>query len=72
MLSQLDYCDAIEQGTMLDPKAPRRRVLGLDIDMRAHNRAAIEAHPMANSIDMIEVSSIDPAIIARGYERALP
>ena len=77
MLSLLDYCDAIEQGTMLDPKAPRRRVLGLDIDIRAHNRAAIEAHPMANRIDMIEGSSIDPAIIAqvqdiaRGYERVL-
>jgi cephalosporin hydroxylase len=77
MLSLLDYCDAIEQGMMLDPKAPRRRVLGLDIDIRAHNRAAIEAHPMANRIDMIEGSSIDPAIIAqvqdiaRGYERVL-
>jgi cephalosporin hydroxylase len=77
MLSLLDYCDALEQGAMLDPKAPRRRALGLDIDIRAHNRAAIEAHPMANRIDMIEGSSIDPAIIAqvqdiaRGYERVL-
>ena len=77
MLSLLDYCDAIEQGLMLDTKAPRRRVLGLDIDIRAHNRAAIEAHPMANRIDMIEGSSIDPAIIsqvhdfARGYRRVL-
>jgi len=41
MLSLLDYCDAIKQGTMLDPKAPRRRVLGVDIDIRAHNHAAI-------------------------------
>jgi cephalosporin hydroxylase len=77
LLALLDYCDAIEWGTILDPKAPRRRVLGLDIDIRAHNRAAIEAHPMANRIDMIEGSSIDPAIIAqvqdiaRGYERVL-
>ena len=77
MLSLLDYCDAIEHGAMLDPKAPRRRVLGLDIDIRAHNRAAIEAHPMANRIDMIEGSSIDLAIIAqvqdiaRGYKRVL-
>jgi cephalosporin hydroxylase len=77
MLSLLDYCDAIEQGTMLDPKAPRRRVLGVDIDIRAHNRAAIEAHPMANRIDMIQGSSIDRDIIAQvkdialGYERVL-
>jgi cephalosporin hydroxylase len=65
MLSLLDYCDAIEQGARLDPRAPRRRVLGLDIDIRVHNRAAIEAHPMANRIDMIEGSSIDPTIIAQ-------
>jgi cephalosporin hydroxylase len=77
MLSLLDYCDAIEQGTTLDPRAPQRRVLGLDIEIRAHNRAAIEAHPMANRIDMIEGSSIDPVNIgrvqdiARGYKRIL-
>ena len=67
MLSLLDYCDAIEQGTILDPRAPAsgRRVLGLDIDIRAHDRSAIEAHPMANRIDMIEGASIAPAIIAQ-------
>lgn len=77
MLSLLDYSDAIEQGAVLDPRSPIRRVLGLDIDIRAHNRAAIEAHPMANRIDMIEGSSIDPAVIAKvreiacGYDRVL-
>lgn len=77
MLALLDYCEAIEQGAMLDPMAPRRRVLGLDIDVRAHNRLAIEGHPMANRIDMIEGSSIDPSIIsqvqdiARGHECVL-
>ena len=77
MLTLLDYCDAIERGAMLDPKTPRRRVLGLDIDIRAHNRAAIESHPISNRIDMIEGSSIDPIIIAQvqdiasGYERVL-
>lgn len=65
MMSLLDYCDAIEKGTVLDPKVQRRRVLGLDIDIRSHNRAAIEAHPMANRIDMIEGSSIDPSIIKK-------
>jgi len=65
MLAMLDHCDAVEQGVVLDPQAPRRRVLGLDIDIRAHNRAAIEAHPLAHRIDMIQGSSIDPAIIAR-------
>ena len=77
MLSLLDYCDAIEQGTMLDPSSPRRRVLGLDIDIREHNREAIEVHPMSNRITMIQGSSINPDIIAQvhevasGYERVL-
>jgi cephalosporin hydroxylase len=73
MLALLDLADATQAGTMLDPRAPSRRVLGLDIDIRAHNRAAIEAHPMANRIDMIEGSSIDAAIIARvhAYVQAL-
>lgn len=65
MLALLDYCDAVEKGQVLDPKACERRVLGVDIDIRPHNRAAIEAHPMAHRIDMIQGSSIDPAVIAQ-------
>jgi cephalosporin hydroxylase len=40
-------------------------VLGLDIDIRPHNRAAIEAHPLFKRIRMIEGSSIAPEIIAQ-------
>lgn len=39
------------------------QVLGIDIDIRAHNRAAIEAHPMFKRIKMIQGSSIAPEII---------
>lgn len=39
------------------------RVVGVDIDIRAHNRTAIEAHPMADRITMIEGSAIDPDIV---------
>lgn len=63
MLALLDYCDAVEAGELLDPAKPKRRVLGIDIDIRAHNRVAIEAHPMASRIDMLEGSSIAPDII---------
>ena len=45
-------------------------VLGIDIDIRKHNRAAIEAHPMNRRITMLEGSSIDPAIVARAREAA--
>lgn len=38
-------------------------VLGIDIDLRDHNRKAIESHPMAKRIRMLQGSSIDPAIL---------
>ncbi len=37
-------------------------VLGIDRDIRPHNREAIESHPMFKRISMIEGSSIDPAV----------
>jgi cephalosporin hydroxylase len=38
-------------------------VLGIDIDIRVHNREAIEMHPMAKRISMIQGSSIASEII---------
>lgn len=46
-----------------------REVIGVDIDIRPHNRSAIEAHPLAGRIVMYEGSSIDPAIAAQVRER---
>lgn len=77
MLALLDMCDAIEAGKTLDPKISRRKVLGIDVDIRAHNRASIEAHPMASRIQMIQGSSIAPEIVdqvravAANYPRVL-
>jgi cephalosporin hydroxylase len=39
------------------------RVVGIDIDIRAHNRAAIEAHPMFRRITMIEGSSVAAEVV---------
>ena len=77
MLALLDMTDAIADGRQIDPNVSRRRVLGIDIDIRAHNRAAIEAHPMASRIEMMEGSSIAPDVIervhafAKGYKRIM-
>ena len=77
LLALLDYCDAVEAGTPLDVTKPARRVLGIDIDIRAHNRAAIEAHPLANRITMLQGSSVAPEIVdqvreyAAGYKRIM-
>lgn len=39
------------------------KVLGIDIDIRSHNRAEIEKHPMFKRIEMIEGSSVSPDTI---------
>jgi cephalosporin hydroxylase len=70
MLSLLEYCEAAQNTEVVDPSRPKSKVLGVDIDIRAHNRAAIEAHPMVSRIEMIEGSSLDSAIIAQVRERA--
>jgi len=49
---------------------PDAEVLGIDIDIRRHNKEAIEAHPMNKRISMIEGSSIAPEIIAQVKEEA--
>lgn len=53
------------------------KVVGVDVDIRPHNRAAVEAHPLAKRIHMVEGSSTDPAVAAavadhcRGAERVM-
>jgi cephalosporin hydroxylase len=41
------------------------RVIGVDIEIRPHNRAAIEGHDLSSAITLIEGSSIDPAVVAK-------
>lgn len=43
----------------------RGRVIGVDIEMRPPNRAAIESHALSPLITLIEGSSIDPAIVQK-------
>lgn len=45
-------------------------VVGIDIDIRKHNRELIEQHPMFKRITMLEGSSIDPAIVSQVHEIA--
>jgi cephalosporin hydroxylase len=47
-------CKAMENG----------RVIGIDIEIRQHNRAAIEAHPLSDRITLIEGSSTAPEIVS--------
>ena len=77
MLALLEYCNTVDREQLLDSAKSHCKVLGIEIDIRAHNRDAIEAHPMHHFIQMIEGSSIAPEIIdqvhtvAAKYSRVL-
>jgi cephalosporin hydroxylase len=43
----------------------RGRVIGVDLDIRPHNRIAIEKHPLSPLITLVEGSSIDPPVVAK-------
>ena len=58
----------IYYASLLELINPDGLVLGIDIDIRKHNRDAIVAHPMNKRIKMIEGSSIDPNIIQQVKE----
>jgi cephalosporin hydroxylase len=64
LLALLEVCDSIQSGTPFDPGMTKRKVLGLDIDIREHNRVEIERHPMAKWIQTIQGSSISENTIS--------
>lgn len=70
LLAMLDMCDAIDSGSTIDPRQSARKVIGIDIDIREHNRAAILAHPMASRIQMVQGSSVAPDVVAQVREAA--
>ena len=71
LLSLLDVMEG------LDPRQSPRKVVGVDIDIRSHNRKALDDHPLRFKMELIEGSSIDPAIVqqvrnhANSVERVL-
>ena len=48
------------------------RVIGVDIEIRPHNRAAISDHEMYEYITLIEGSSIDPDVVGRVEQQIQP
>jgi cephalosporin hydroxylase len=65
ILAILDICEAIESNTVFNPKVSKRKVLGIDIDIREHNKKEILNHPMSSRIEMIEGSSISDETIEK-------
>ena len=65
ILALIDICEAIENNKIFDPRKSKRKVIGIDIDIREHNRKEIEKHPMFSRIHMIQGSSTDLKIIEK-------
>lgn len=59
----------IFHASILELLGGEREVIGVDIDIRAHNRTAVEAHPLAKRITLIQGSSIDPMVVAQVKQR---
>lgn len=55
-------CKALEKG----------RIVGVDIEIRPHNRTAIEAHPLASYITLIEGNAVAPEIVAQVKAQVKP
>ncbi len=48
----------------------KAEVVGVDIEIRSHNRKAIETHPMFKRITMIEGSSVEPGVVKQVRAKA--
>lgn len=48
------------------------RVIGVDIEIRKHNRAAIEEHELSSYLTLIEGNAIDPAIVTQVKDLVKP
>lgn len=56
--------------SMLELIGEGGQILGIDVDIRQHNRVEIEKHPMFKRITMIEGSSIDEEIAKQVFDFA--
>jgi cephalosporin hydroxylase len=65
MLALLDHCGDSALGF------PNRKVVGIDIDIRSHNRIEIEAHPLSKYIELIEGSSVSKEVVGRVNQLSL-
>jgi cephalosporin hydroxylase len=45
------------------------RVIGVDVEIRKYNRVAIMSHAMSHRIEMVEGSSVDPAVVRQVAEK---
>lgn len=69
MLALLDLCET-GQTELIPSQSTPRCVIGIDIEIRKHNRKALEEHPLYPRITLLEGSSVDENIIKQVHEKA--
>lgn len=69
LLALLDLEECIKNKPESDrfPLKAKRKVIGIDIEIRAHNKKAIQEHFLSNYIEMIEGSSINQNVVQKVY-----
>ena len=65
MLLLLELLEKINQKSNLEIDSIKRKVIGIDIDIRKHNKDNITNHPAYEIIDLIEGSSVDEKVIEK-------
>lgn len=63
ILAMIDMKEAYDANTSIDPRNPSRKVVGIDIDIRDHNRKKIEDHHLSGYIELIQDSSISDKVM---------
>lgn len=61
----------IYYASLLELLGGDRKVIGIDIDIRAHNREEIEKHPMSRRIQLVQGSSVEESTAAQVRDLAL-
>lgn len=54
--------------SMLELLGGDGRVIGIDVDIRSHNREALDEHPMRRRIELVQGSSTAPEIVEQVHE----
>lgn len=68
MLTLLDICEKGGRNAPSSQEQMQRKVIGVDLDIRSHNRRAIEEHSLSPRIQMIQGSSTSEEVIAEVRE----
>jgi len=69
-LALLDLVDGVIENKNINPRESKRKVVGIDIDIRSHNKKLIQEHPLSSRIEMIEGSSIESGTVEKVYKIA--